>query len=144
MKLILLIFFTFSGILNSTFQNKGDAILGKWISEKGNLILEVYKYNSEFRARAVWHNTKSPSDEWKDQNNPNPLLRNRKLLGTDMVTQLHYNPNSNQWEDGIIYDPTSGKSWESVAWMPNANLLKVKGYWMMKFFSKTMSFRRTN
>ncbi|GAC1381339.1 MAG: DUF2147 domain-containing protein [Ginsengibacter sp.] len=139
---ILLMFWCLAVSAPLNAQNKGDAILGKWVSEKGNLILEVYKINTEFRARAVWHNEKVQGNEWIDKNNPDPLLRNRKLLGADMVTQLHYNPNSNRWEDGIIYDPTSGKSWESIAWIPSFGVLKVKGYWLMKIFSKTMTFKR--
>ena len=141
-KILILILICFCS--NNLFsQSKSDAILGKWASEKGNLVLEIYKTNnSEYKAKSIQHNSKNPKDEWKDINNPDPDLRNRNLLGIDVLTQMHYDPDSDKWVDGIIYDATSGKSWEAVAWLDNPNQLRVKGFWMLKLFSKTVSFKR--
>ena len=124
-------------------QTKSDGILGKWISEKRDLIVEVYKQHNEYRAKSVWFNTKTkPMELWTDAKNPDPKLRSRKLLGMDVLKQLRYDPFHNEWVDGSIYDATTGKTWQSVVWLDNKNKLEVKGYWLMRFLSKTMSFTR--
>ena len=121
-----------------------DAILGKWIATNGKCIVEIYKQEKEFKARIVWftQGNKAPINEWKDDKNPDPSLRGRKLLGMDILHGLHYDAGNKEWVDGMIYDPTSGKEWDSVVWLTNDNFLKVKGYWLFKFLSKTSTFKK--
>ena len=69
-------------------------------------------------------------------------MRSRKLLGMEVVHGLHSDPNEKEWVDGMIYDATSGKEWDSVVWLTDDNLLKVKGYWVFKFLSETKTFKR--
>ena len=127
----------------SQAQTKSDGILGKWRSDKGNLIVQVYKEHNEYRAKSIWFNGKTkPMQIWTDNKNPDPKLRSRKLLGMDILNQLRYDPFNDEWVDGNIYDPTSGKTWQSVVWLQNKNTLKVKGYWLMRFLSKTMTFTK--
>ncbi len=143
MKIIVLTIFIFNSFF-SYAQNNENAILGKWETEKGSCIVEVYKQSNEFKAKVVWFSDKGkkPMNEWTDEKNPNKSLRSKKLLGMDVLRNLHYNADDNEWEDGIIYDPTSGKEWDSVVWLTKDNLLKVKGYWVFKFLSETQTFKR--
>ena len=55
---------------------------------------------------------------------------------------LHNDADEKEWVDGKIYDATSGKEWDSVAWLTDDHLLKVKGYWVFKFLSETKAFKR--
>ena len=80
--------------------------------------------------------------DYIDEKNPDPSLRNRKLLGMDVMHGLYYDTDENEWVDGHIYDATSGKEWDSVVWLTDDHLLKVKGYWMFKFISETKTFKR--
>jgi uncharacterized protein (DUF2147 family) len=124
-------------------QNNPDAILGKWITTTGDCIIEVYKQNTEFKAKLVWFKEgKKKMNDYKDEKNPNPDLRGRKILGMDVVDGMHYDADEKQWVDGIIYDASSGKKWDSVAWLTDDNLLKVKGYWLFKFLSETRTFKK--
>ena len=125
------------------FSQNPDAILGKWISTTGNCIVEVYKLKSEYKARLLWFKdgTNEISD-YTDKKNPDPALRSRKLVGMEVVNGLHYDADEKEWVDGHIYDASSGKEWDSVAWITDDNLLKVKGYWMFKFLSETKTFKR--
>lgn len=137
----LLFYFSFS--LTSFAQNP-DAILGKWITMTGNCIVEVYKQNKDYKAKVLWFKPKEgkSTSDWKDEKNPNPALRNRKLLGMDAMNGLQYDAKNNEWVDGRIYDATSGKEWDSVVWLTDDHLLKVKGYWVFKFVSQTKTFKR--
>ena len=136
------ILFTFITI-TSLAQTTPDVILGKWITTSGNCIVEVYKQNQEFKAKILWFKaTKKPMDDWTDEKNSNIALRKRKLLGMDVVRGLRYNSDEKQWVDGMIYDATTGKEWNSIVWLTKDNLLKVKGYWLFRFLSETKTFKR--
>jgi uncharacterized protein (DUF2147 family) len=124
-------------------QNNPDAILGKWITTTGNCIVEVYKQNREYKAKVLWFKEgKKRMNDYTDEKNPNPALRNRKLLGMEIMNGLHYDAKEKEWVDGHIYDATSGKVWDSVVWLTDDHLLKVKGYWVFKFLSQTKTFKR--
>ena len=144
MKNTIAILFCLIGSVTCFSESNPDAIIGKWITTAGNCIVEVYKQNSEYKAKILWFNDKGkkPMNNWTDDKNPDPALRNRQLLGMEVLHGLHYDSNENEWVDGVIYDATSGKDWDSVVWLTEDNLLKVKGYWVFKFISETKTFKR--
>lgn len=144
MKVFAITLFAVLLLLGCSAQNNPDAILGKWMTEKKNCIVEVYKAGNEYKAKVIWFDVKGkkPMDQWEDEKNPNPQLRHQKLLGMEVVNHLKYDASSGEWVDGVIYDATTGKKWDSVAWLTKSNQLKVKGYWVFKFLSQTRTFVR--
>lgn len=132
--------------LNSTAQGNPDIILGKWMTIEGNLKVEVYKQNKDFKAKVIWFkdtdDKSRPMNERRDEKNPDKALRSRKWIGMEVLRNLRYYPYEDEWEDGKIYDSNTGKEWSSVVWMTKGNLLKVKGYWLFKFISQTKTFKR--
>ena len=77
-----------------------------------------------------------------DEKNPDKALRTRKWIGMEVLRNLHYDAENDEWTDGIIYDAKHGKEWDSVAWINKDHLLKVKGYWVFRFLSETLTFKR--
>lgn len=137
----------YSGINYSTphITTAEDVVCGKWQMVDGSLIVQVYREAGEFRARIVYfddHDDTKPLDYWTDDLNPNPALRSRKILGMNVVEKLTYNPSTNTWEDGMIYDAKHGRYWNSSAYLTKDGLLKVKGYWHIKLIGKTLTFKR--
>ena len=131
--------------LFSQAQNNEDAILGKWITDAGNCIVQVYKQGNEFKAKVLWFDVKNkkPMEQWYDEKNPDKALRSRKLVGMEVLNGLQFNAKNNEWVDGQIYDATTGKKWDSVVWIDKNNSLKVKGYWLFRWISETKTFKRT-
>jgi uncharacterized protein (DUF2147 family) len=124
-----------------------NSILGKWITIEHNLELEVYKVGDNFHAKIIWfkiEDTTRPMNTRTDDKNPNPALRHRKWLGMEVLRNLKYNAEEREWQDGIIYDAKHGREWDSVAWINSKGLLEVKGYWMFRWISKTLTFIRAN
>ncbi|WP_374951443.1 DUF2147 domain-containing protein [Mucilaginibacter sp.] len=122
-----------------------EMICGKWQTEEKNLTVQVYKVDDEFKAKIIWFSNKGETkkmEEWTDKKNPDPVLRTRKILGMNVLEKLVYSPESNSWEDGIIYDAKNGRHWNSSAYIDKDGKLKVKGYWHFKFIGKTMTFIR--
>lgn len=145
--LILLLNFFAHGAVTKSHINPADAILGKWETVKNNLIVEVYKDHNTYKAKVIWfkntHDKANPSDTWRDEKNPNKSLRQRKVLGMEVLQNLVYNPTENLWEDGKIYDSTTGKTWDSSAWISSGGLLRVRGFWHFQFIGQTMVFKKT-
>ena len=124
---------------------EADQICGKWQNEDKNLVVQVYRDNAEYKARIVWFDNGEGEQamyNFTDKHNPDPALRNRKLLGMNVLENLVYDPETRTWEDGLIYDATNGRQWSSSAKINKDGSLKVKGYWKFKFIGKTISFKR--
>jgi uncharacterized protein (DUF2147 family) len=130
-----------------TLGQNSNAIIGRWIvMPKQNLIVEIYKDHDQFKGKVVWFkdtdDKSKPMNVRTDEKNPDIRLRNRKLIGIDVLQKLVYNPKTYKWEQGIIYDATTGKIWNSSVSLNKNNFLKVRGFWHLEFFGRTMDFKR--
>jgi uncharacterized protein (DUF2147 family) len=145
-KFLFLFFFT--GFTPGKYSaTDPDRLCGRWISSEKNLIVQVYREDNSFKAKIVWFlntDTSRPMEGWTDKHNPDPLLRNRKLIGMSILRDMYYAPKSNSWENGKIYDAKSGKEWDASAYIDKSGYLKVTGYWHFKFIGRTMTFERTD
>ena len=144
MKYTFLCCILFLLFLNSDAQNNADDILGKWESVEKNLTVQVYKQDDVFKAKIIWFHdaadTITPVEERLDTENPDKSLRNRKIIGLDVLSGLVYNTKENKWENGKIYDSSSGKTWNAVIWLSNADTLNVRGYYIFRFLGRTLKF----
>ncbi len=147
MKYIAITLITFLMAAKVNAENNPDAILGKWIAiPKKNLIVEVFRVGKEYKARVAWFNDNDdpskPMKQRMDEENPDPTLRNRKLLGLEVLSNMVYNATANRWESGNIYDAKSGRTWRSSACLTKDGTLKVRGFWHFEFIGKNMDFRK--
>jgi uncharacterized protein (DUF2147 family) len=121
-----------------------ERICGKWESTDRQLDIKVYMQNDEFRAEIIWFSDTEgkPMDYWTDVHNPDPALRNRKILGMSVLSGLKYNADTHSWEDGMVYDSRHGREWNASATIDKRGMLHVRGYWHFKFIGRTMNFIR--
>lgn len=145
--LILIVVLTATNRLAAQNINPADKILGKWISVQKNVIVDVYQYDKDkFGAKLIWFDDSDdrskPMNTRTDYKNPDEALRNRKLIGMQVLEGLAFDPETGTWENGMIYDAKSGRTWNSAAYIVDNNLLKVSGYWHFKFLGKSMVFKR--
>ena len=130
-------------------SNNADKIVGRWIAnEDKNVIVQVYKSGTEFKAMIVWFDDSDdkarPMATRCDAKNPDKALRSRKLIGLEVLRGLIYNAEEDEWQDGHIYDPSSGKEYAAKAWLTTEGMLKVRGYWHFEIFGQNMCFTKTN
>ena len=100
-NILALLFFT--SVSSQGYTNAAEEqICGKWESSEKNLIVQVYREDNKFKAKVVWFNDTGgkPMDYWTDIHNPDPALRNRKILGLSVLSDLTYNPETKSWENG--------------------------------------------
>jgi uncharacterized protein (DUF2147 family) len=143
----LLFFFLAASIPNTTPIPNPDLLCGKWMSSEKNLLVQVFKEKDVFKGKIIWFKNVDESkamDEWADKHNPNPALRDRKLIGMNILNDMIYKPKSNSWENGKIYDAKTGHEWDASAHIDNNGELKVTGYWHFKLIGRTMTFTRVN
>ena len=109
-------------------------ILGKWKTEKGDANVEIYQQGEKVNGKIIWLE-KGP--DTKDTHNPNAKLRERKLTGVNILSDL--TKKGDKWEGGKIYDPKSGKTYKCSMWM-EGDKLKVRGH--LGIFHDTQTWKR--
>lgn len=112
------------------FAQDADKILGVWWNEEKTSKIEIEKEDGTYTGTIVhiipenYKNGKPP----KDDKNPDESLRDRSVVGLQILEGLEYNAGEEEWENGEIYDPKSGKTYDCYAWLENDDLLKLKGF----------------
>ncbi len=108
MKHLVLLLLTLGFLNNIQAQKPSDKIVGIWLNEDKTNKIEIYKAGDTYSGKIVWlpKMESNPNLHPKDKNNPNPELRNRDVLGMDIITRLQYS--GGKWANGIIYAPKKG------------------------------------
>ena len=112
------------------FAQQADKIVGIWWNEEKTSKIKVEKEDGKYTGTIVYvipenyENGEPP----KDDENPDESLRDRSILGLQILEGLEYNSKKEEWVDGEIYDPKSGNTYDCYAWLENNDLLKLKGF----------------
>lgn len=64
---------------------------------------------------------------------------NQKIIGMTIITDMEYQEDDNEWEDGEILDPKKGKVYDCKLWVEDGKL-QVRGY--VLFFHRTQEWLR--
>lgn len=126
----LIILFSLAIYTLSAMAQEADKITGVWWNEEKTSKIEIEKKDGKFIGTIVYvipenyENGEPP----KDDENPDESLRNRSILGLQILEGLDYNSKKEEWENGEIYDPKSGNTYDCYAWLENDDLLKLKGF----------------
>jgi uncharacterized protein (DUF2147 family) len=127
-KTLILFFLAFYAI--SAYSQAADKIIGVWWNDEKTTKIEVEKKDGKYIGTIVYmipekyENGEPP----KDDDNPDPALRKRSVLGLQILEGFVYNEKKNEWKDGTIYDPKSGKTYDCYGWLENDDLLNLKGF----------------
>lgn len=118
-------------------QIDGDKILGKWFNEEKDGKVEIYKQGDKYFGKLVWLKTPNNEDGTPklDKENPDDEMKKRELQGIVLLTDFTYD--DEEWEDGEIYDPKSGKTYSCYMEFEDNGSLMIKGYIGVKWVGKT-------
>ena len=95
----------------------GKEAVGRWFTLKNEGIVELFLEEDILKGRIVWMNTDKPL---KDTHNKNKALRDRPLLGLLIIDGLKWN--GERWDEGKVYDPDTGKSYDCLIWVADGKL----------------------
>jgi uncharacterized protein (DUF2147 family) len=115
----------------SGIAQKAESIVGVWWNDKKTSKIEVKEENGKFIGTVIYINPEKyvNGEPEKDYNNSDPKLKSRSRLGLQILSGLKFNLSDKKWEDGRIYDPDNGKTYDCYAWLDSdPNILYIKGY----------------
>jgi uncharacterized protein (DUF2147 family) len=141
--MMLIASFSLSAMLNQSGNTDGDLLLGVWETGTGKARVQIKKYGSTYYGQIVW--LKEPlNEEGKpkvDKNNPDETKRTQPLLGYRMLLGFEYKGNK-IWENGTIYDPESGNTYNCKIEMTDNNTIDIRGYIGVSVFGRTDTWKR--
>jgi glucans biosynthesis protein C len=117
--------------------------IGLWYAEGGAAQVEVRDCGDALCGRVVW--LRSPFDgngcPMIDRHNPEATLRNRPIVGIDILSGLE--PETGEsWDGGTIYDPTSGRTYGCTITLAGEHRLLVRGYIAFHALGRTTTWIR--
>jgi len=127
MQHLLIFFLALSFLNNIQAQAPAERILGIWLNEDKTIEVEIYKTGVTYSGKIVSIEKpgSNPNFQPKDKNNPKPELRNRNILGIDIITGLQYS--NDKWIKGTIYSPKSGMYADCKVELLSNGQLKITG-----------------
>ena len=139
MKTTFLLLFSTLILHANSFANSGpDVILGEWLSQEKDGKISIYKQGDKYYGKISWGKTPGR----KDTNNPDAKLKNRDLIGLVILQDFKYTGSA--WENGKIYDPNSGKTYDCILKVKDNNkVLDIRGYVGMPMFGRTATWTRS-
>jgi uncharacterized protein (DUF2147 family) len=133
-------------LLACFFMSKADAqvsIEGFWLNDSKEAKIEIYKNNQgKYFGKIIW--LKEPNRDGKpklDINNKNSKLRTRPIMGLNILQG--FVQDGDTYEDGTIYDPKNGKTYDCKITPENNNLLSIRGYIGISLLGRTTEWTRT-
>jgi uncharacterized protein (DUF2147 family) len=120
---------------------------GLWWAEGGSAQVEIYACESALCGRIAW--LRHPFDEHgcpqTDSENPDPLLRERDMVGVQLFSDLRTDPDEpDVWRNGTVYDPTSGRTYSAEARLDSPDRLRLRGYLGIRLLGRTTTWFRVN
>lgn len=116
-------------------QGKPDKIVGYYLTyddetgaEKSQV--QIFKStNGKYYGKIVW--LKEPNKNGKpkvDDKNPEAKLQNRPVMNLEILKGFSFDKSSEEWNDGSIYNPASGKTYSCYINFESANKIKIRGF----------------
>lgn len=112
-------------------QSKADDIIGTYMTDKNEGMVEITKRDSKYYGKLTW--TKTPGK--LDENNPDKNQRTDKLAGKEILKDFSFDDGT--WEDGTIYDPKNGKTYSCKITRDEKGNLNVRGYIGVSMIGRT-------
>lgn len=125
-------------ISNQAFSQKD--IIGNWLTASRDAKVQIYEKDGKYFGKIIWVELKNPNDIPKDKKNPDESLRNRNIVGMNILTNFIYD-GDNEWTDGEIYDPNNGKTYSCNIKL-KGNKLEIRGYVGISLFGRTEVWER--
>jgi uncharacterized protein (DUF2147 family) len=142
MKKVKILFVILLALMKPAFSQNADAVLGNWLNEEKDAKVQIYKAGGKYFGKIVWLKNPFEADGKTprlDKKNNTESLRTRPIMNLVMLTKFTYN--DGEWEDGEIYDPKSGKTYNSKMKL-NGDKLAIRGYVGLAAFGKTTVWTR--
>lgn len=127
-----------------------DDVRGTYWNAEKSAKIRIYRATNGKYYGKIEHLVE-PNDEngnpKKDPNNPKKDKRDRDRLGMVIMNSFEWDEDDKRWEDGTIYDPNNGKTYDGYMKFEDGDLstLHLRGYVMgMTWLGRTSQWERIN
>ncbi len=137
---ILLLLFTVSAISINAQSDKSNLIIGKWLNNEKDEIVEITFLNNTYVGHITW--LKLPNDKdgnpKLDTNNPSKKIRSKPILGSQNLFGLQYK--NGKWGNGSLYSHKRGGTinFEVISISETKLVIKISKF----FFSREITYTR--
>lgn len=133
--------FALSAAAASASTNGGDRILGVYKAVKDGAVSKVRISkigDNAYKAQIFWLEKPTHPDGTlrKDIKNPDPAKRDTPSSQVVLIESVSYDQKENVWNNGNIYDPTSGKVYRTIVDFTEEKTLRIRGF--LGPFSKSL------
>jgi uncharacterized protein (DUF2147 family) len=118
---------------------QGDEVTGTWLTADKRGQIAIYKNGDKYFGKIKGGSGK----EQFDVHNPDAARRKDPLVGLVILKNFKFN-GEDEWKDGTIYDPESGKTYSCQMTLTNKNTLKIRGYIGFSWLGRTEVWTRIN
>jgi uncharacterized protein (DUF2147 family) len=124
-------------------EEEGDKLLGVWEPSHGKAKVKITKVGNKYFGKIVWLKFPTHEDGAKkaDRNNPDPKMHDTPLLGYKILKDFEY-VGKKTWENGTIYDPENGSTYNCVIKLKDNNTIEVRGYIGVSAIGRTDTWKR--
>ncbi|MDY7092679.1 MAG: DUF2147 domain-containing protein [Acidobacteriota bacterium] len=141
------------GWAGTALAQDADAILGVWRTaetDKGYSHVKIYRDGDTYSGKIIWLKkpTYGPEEgpelegkEKTDRQNPDKKLRERPIVGLELLEGFTYDAGDQEWGGGTIYDPEKGKTYKSYMKL-DGDTLMVRGYIGFSLLGRTTEWSR--
>jgi uncharacterized protein (DUF2147 family) len=140
-KLLSIVFLSITMLAASPLV-KQDDILGVWTTGNAKSQVQIYKVSDRFFGKIV--KLKDPLNEQGkpkvDFRNPDKTKQAEPLIGLNVLRGLKFD--SDEWNDGRIYNPEDGKDYKCLMRLKDAKTLEVRGYIGFSLIGKSQTWTR--
>jgi len=120
-----------------------DQVEGLWLNEEKTAKVQIYlAKDGKYYGKIVW--LKDPTKDGKpkvDEKNPKESLRNTPLMGL-LILKGFEKDGSTGYEDGTIYDPKNGKTYDCKMTY-KGKTLDIRGYVGISLIGRTTTWTRS-
>jgi uncharacterized protein (DUF2147 family) len=107
---------------------QAGAVEGEWLTPKDSAKVRIAPCGGKLCGTITW--LKAAADKTgqpqRDMHNPDPALRERPVVGIAFLRDFRA-ASADHWAGGSIYDPSSGKTYDSRMSLLPDGTLKVEG-----------------
>lgn len=125
-------------------QTRADDVLGVWQTHGDKPArIEIYHSADGYDGKIVY--LQYPTENGKpmtDRHNPDRTAQQRPILGLNILNAFRFD--KDEWTDGHVYDPESGKTYSCTMTLKDANTLKVRGYVGFSWIGRTEVWTRVS
>jgi|APGre2960657468_1045069.scaffolds.fasta_scaffold03114_3 uncharacterized protein (DUF2147 family) len=135
---LIFIFLTAVCLTSSNFV--ANDIAGVWLNKDKDSQIKIFGSSGQYYGQIIWMKTPIDVETGKpklDKHNDDAKLKTRPVLNLQILKNLVFDADDQEWTDGSIYDPKSGNSYSLTCTLKDMNNMELRGYMGISLLGRT-------